>query len=792
MKAYMNILLTIAITGLLILVLPGDLQWAKAEDSGGTDGDEPKIDGNAGGGFDWNEVHGFVITEDGTKVCSESSDITFNVTICKDRPKWRKAEGDDEEKFHPAGYIFGELRGIHWDEQPEPYIPISREDFDKYKDDEVNLTVYILGEYTREGPSGDELRQAYKEVLVQRPNHAPFAVPWVVDCDAEEKGNWNGWRNVTDMRPEEVNEDGEMVYYIDAEGQSVKFYLNASESWDPDGDNITEYAWDLDGNRQFGEESRERKMNTTWHLGKGHHTLGLMVGDGNKYSQIVDIKFFIRIPIPYPDLIVDDISIVNLNGLDIFEKGDRANIIAYVKNLGDKESSGSFDVYLEYRFVDTNGGYEYLGTARVTETISVNGILLIECQWDTGSDEFIPGNYSFRATADVNEEVDEQDEHNNYFESYEITLEPKPGEGTPDLSIQDVLVSADTARVNEIVYLNITIRNDGDGEARYVDIYYYINSEFQYYATIDNIAAEGGEETYHFVFLGDTKGTFKIKFEVKDDGKLIETSDTYTINVWESFYPFEPPNLTIINPQDNSKVKGKVTISGTASSNVGILKVEYRLTGTEEWLQANGTTTWSIEWNTTELEDGKYTLEFRAYDGNQYSEIKTLTIKANNQKDSSDPFYEEIGLVTLIGIIGIAAVVLVVGLVTVKKKKEKSKDLTQSPVPSSSAIPGQFPPPAQPPYQQPTQPPQFQQAQPTKQAPPEQFGQQQTSPVPFMQPQQPQSVQQVIQHPQTFAPPPAPSGIPLQSNGIWYCPQCGEKAKKDYKFCMYCGFRKPN
>ncbi|MCK4614974.1 MAG: hypothetical protein KAU14_09235, partial [Thermoplasmata archaeon] len=317
-------------------------------------------------------------------------------------------------------------------------------------------------------------------------------------------------------------------------------------------DNITEYAWDLDGNSEFGEVTREKKMNTTVYLGKGHHTLGLMVADGIKHSKIVDIKFFIRIPISYPDLIVDDIGIDNLNGLDVFEKGDRANIVAYVKNLGDNESSGSFEVYFEYRFVDTNDDYEYLGTARAEETIYVSGILPIQCEWNTESEEFIPGNYTFRATADYSEEVYEQDEHNNYFESYKITLEPEGGDtGTPILSIQEVALSADKAQVNDVVYINVTIRNDGDGKAKYVDIYFYIDGVLTTEpgipaGYIDDLGA-GSEKTQLFVFSGDSEGLHRLKFEIWYRSQVVDTSDTYTVDVWA----IEPPNGNNQPPENN-------------------------------------------------------------------------------------------------------------------------------------------------------------------------------------------------------------------------------------------------
>ncbi|MCK4614636.1 MAG: hypothetical protein KAU14_07525, partial [Thermoplasmata archaeon] len=134
----------------------------------------------------------------------------------------------------------------------------------------------------------------------------------------------------------------------------------------------------------------------------------------------------------------------------------------------------------------------------------------------------------------------------------------------------------------------------------------------------------------------------------------------------------EPPSVTITSPEDGATVNGTITISGTAYDNVGIVKVEYRFYGTEEWLQAMGTNSWSIELDTTQLKDGEYTLEFRAYDGKQYSEIQSLTINVENEKkdsESSDDNFllEKIGPLPLAGYLVIVVGVVLIGLVVAKK-----------------------------------------------------------------------------------------------------------------------------
>lgn len=506
--------------------------FAKGEDTGGTD-DKIWIDGNAGGSGEtiWREVHGFVIVDNDVK-----RDEEFNVTICEN------VKYDSEKReYYAAGHIFGELHGIVWTDDPEPSIIISQEDFDTYKEDAVNLTVYVFGEYINtDGPTGDELRQAYKEILVQRPNHAPKAKAMITSSDVDDNGIWDNWTVI------ENNEHGDVIYYIDSEGISVKFFLNASISTDQDGDNITEVRWDLDGDGvDFGHESRERDMNTTVYLGEGDHILGLIVGDGNKNSQVLDIRITVRQPIRYPDLTIQDITVVNKNGLDEINPGDRCAVRAQVKNIGDAVTNDSepFDVLFEYWYRDTSPDepiWIELGRETAAETISVSNFIFVEYPWDI-SEDFTPGIYSFRATADVDDDVKELREQNNVFppdgeemNAENVTVEQGEAQGNPTISIVGVTQSHTEAHVNELVSMNVTLKNTGDGDARYVDIYYYVDNSFQYYLTIDNLPMDGSEVSTEFFFSGDTNNTspgFRIKFEVRDDGQVKETSDPITIRV---------------------------------------------------------------------------------------------------------------------------------------------------------------------------------------------------------------------------------------------------------------------
>ena len=159
---------------LISILLISSTAQAAEPTVGGTDGNITVFGEQEGGREYWNVIHHFVLIESDVKV-----DEFFNVTICENI-----TFDEDNETFFPAGHIFGQLGEIRWDDEPEPSIEITPQDFDLYKEDWLTLTVYILGEYYRNTTNGNEsgeggereLRQAYRVITVHRWNDAPVPV----------------------------------------------------------------------------------------------------------------------------------------------------------------------------------------------------------------------------------------------------------------------------------------------------------------------------------------------------------------------------------------------------------------------------------------------------------------------------------------------------------------------------------------------------------------------------------------------------------------------------------------
>jgi len=106
---------------------------------------------------------------------------------------------------------------------------------------------------------------------------------------------------------------------------------------------------------------------------------------------------------------------------------------------------------------------------------------------------------------------DVQNATGNSSEGYSVT------QYSTDLSIESVIPDKTHVIINERINVTVTVINDGDEDARWVDMHYKINGEEQYYKSIEEINP-GASENETFVFQPDTKGKFTLTFVGKDDG----------------------------------------------------------------------------------------------------------------------------------------------------------------------------------------------------------------------------------------------------------------------------------
>ncbi|RLF51769.1 MAG: hypothetical protein DRN11_02205, partial [Thermoplasmata archaeon] len=122
-----------------------------------------------------------------------------------------------------------------------------------------------------------------------------------------------------------------------------------------------------------------------------------------------------------------------------------------------------------------------------------------------------------------------------------------------------------------------------------------------------------------------------------------------------------PPEIEITEPMNGSVVKGSIVVKGKAwdkDGNESLVKVEIRIDG-GEWKEATGTINWAYTLDTTKLSNGWHTIEIRAYDGIDYSNIATTKINVQNEKEEKGMPWLIIGVViAIIAIVAIAVLYL--------------------------------------------------------------------------------------------------------------------------------------
>ncbi len=95
------------------------------------------------------------------------------------------------------------------------------------------------------------------------------------------------------------------------------------------------------------------------------------------------------------------------------------------------------------------------------------------------------------------------------------------------------------------------------------------------------------------------------------------------------------PLVDITYPSNRMAVSGLVMISGTASDpdgNDDLVKIEVMIDDSR-WNIADGTTKWSFDWGTYEVDNGLYSIYVRSWDGKDFSEIKEITIRVDKPKN---------------------------------------------------------------------------------------------------------------------------------------------------------------
>jgi len=127
---------------------------------------------------------------------------------------------------------------------------------------------------------------------------------------------------------------------------------------------------------------------------------------------------------------------------------------------------------------------------------------------------------------------------------------------------------------------------------------------------------------------------------VPDETDSQNNDDELSLRVKEKEQPPEntPPTVEFINPLHGEILQGIVSVEGSADDidEEDVLTVEAKVIP-GEWTDADGGESWSWEWDTTQEANGEYTLQARAFDGEDYSEIFEITVTVDNEGENVRP-----------------------------------------------------------------------------------------------------------------------------------------------------------
>ncbi len=206
----------------------------------------------------------------------------------------------------------------------------------------------------------------------------------------------------------------------------------------------------------------------------------------------------------------------------------------------------------------------------------------------------------------------------------------------PDLRIEELRLQPEVPLPDEEVQVIARIVNEGDGWAR----------SFSVTFTADGAplgTSEGSLDPEQALTLAidwtATLGDHTLTAELVDISPSDADESDHTAELTVSVVDVidtQPPLLFITSPYQNQIVSGLVAVSGTASDDWAVRRVEARVSP-GEWEVAEGTTAWSWEWNTTQDLNGRYRVEARAWDGFNYSSLATVEVEVTNDGANRRP-----------------------------------------------------------------------------------------------------------------------------------------------------------
>lgn len=167
----------------------------------------------------------------------------------------------------------------------------------------------------------------------------------------------------------------------------------------------------------------------------------------------------------------------------------------------------------------------------------------------------------------------------------------------------------------------------------------YIDGTLQ--STVDTYSLTPTSEVLIFSASGLTATTHTLSIHVKGNHSLLALGSSVWVDAFD-YKPLPPdttpPTVSMITPADGTTVSGTVKATASASDNVGVVGVQFKLDGVNLGAEAK-TAPYAISWNTTATSNGAHTLDAVARDaaGNKTASAAVTVTVSNNSADTTPP-----------------------------------------------------------------------------------------------------------------------------------------------------------
>ncbi len=131
-------------------------------------------------------------------------------------------------------------------------------------------------------------------------------------------------------------------------------------------------------------------------------------------------------------------------------------------------------------------------------------------------------------------------------------------------------------------------------------------------------------------------GDHIISLSVEDANGIRSEETNITLTVLEHPPPNQRPVISISSPDNNSQVSGTVYVSTSLSDPDGDYSTLEMSVNGGEWSQPSeiggSVFFFGMNWDSTDVENGECEIHFRAFDGEDYSDIAVLALVVENEK----------------------------------------------------------------------------------------------------------------------------------------------------------------